>query len=164
MTFPLYIPKTSGPGQYLCPPNVYAPASPTILAVSSTTFAALSSGVICTGPFAAPASGSVKVTVSGIVNQQTATAAVAFALAALGTVTPLIGNSVQMQMPNITTYGYETMEFVVTGLTPGTSYNFDVLAATSNAADAAEMVAQSLTATTISAGRGAPITVTVQGI
>jgi len=157
-------PSAYAGGRFLCAPNVYAPASPTVLSVSSATFAALSSGVVCTNPFTAPASGSVLVTVSGLVNQQTATAAVALALAAVGTVSPLVGNSAQMQMPNITSYLFTTIPIVVTGLTPGSSYQWDVLAATSNAADAAEMVAQSLTATTISVGRGAPITVTVDGI
>jgi len=152
-------------GQLLCPPTSYAPASLTSMTVAGTTFAAFSSANVNTGSFIVPPSGSFLVTVTFVDQTATAVTGVAVALAAHGTVTPLIGNSIQWLDPNITSFNPRCMQFVVTGQTPGASLNLDLVGATGSASDALTIPAQSLTSTTLVAGnRAAPVTMTVQAI
>lgn len=153
-------------GQFLCAPTVYAPVSQTTLSVAGTTFAAFSAGVVCTGPFTAPPSGSVKVTVSCVGEMLSALTSFAVALAATGTVTPLVSEG----YPQATTFSVGIVsaffwELIVTGLTPGDSYNFDVLGATGSSGDAFEMQAWALTGNPITAAnRGAPVVVCTHAI
>ena len=157
-------PAVTPSGSFLCPPTQYAPGSQTTLSVTSLTFAAFSSANVSTGAFNAPPSGTVLVTASFMPTMPTIAPA-AFALAAHGTVTPLIGNAIQGELANNTTFQPTTLQFLVTGLTAGTSYNFDLLGATGNASDALEIIAFQMTATTITAGnRGGPVVMTVQAV
>jgi hypothetical protein len=149
------------PGQILSTTS-YAPGTLTTLTAAGTTFAALSSANVNTGTFTAPASGQVLVRASFVLNQQTATTVIGFALAAHGTVTPLVSNIVQGTPANTSAYAPTVTEFLVTGLTAGTSYQFDLLAATNNASDAINIPAQSLTSTTLTSAKAAPVVMTVQ--
>lgn len=146
-------------GGYLCAPVVLAPAIETSYTAVSTTFAALSAGVVATGDFTAPASGKVMVTVSfnfGVTNNSL----VGLALAATGTVTPLLSNQVTFGPGNATTVNTDTVVIPVSGLTPGDVYNLDVLAA---------MAVGTLTVYTVGStatllGSHGPLVITVQGI
>jgi hypothetical protein len=147
-------------GSYLCAPNSYAPASITSLTATTTTMAAWSSGSVCTNVFTAPVSGSVVVTLSCLAAQSVGGDLAGFALAAKGTVTPLFGNvsTVQLSANNAPL----TVVFYVTGLTPGTSYQFDLLGCVT-AASTATIKAQGQNATNLVAA-GAPVVMTVQAV
>lgn len=152
------------PGQVLAV-SQYAPASLATLSVASTTFAAFSSANVNTGSFVAPASGNVLVTASFIGNIQTATTGQAVALAAHGTVTPIVGNEVQWAESSINVSRPYYVEFYVTGLTPGTSYNFDLLGGSGSASDAFQILALQLTSTTVTAAnRGGPVVMKVMAM
>jgi hypothetical protein len=151
-------------GQFLCAPNAWAPASLTSPSTTSATYSAVSSGNACTGSFTAPPSGSVLVTATFVYHQATAVTVIGWALAATGTVTPLVGNAVQVEAANVTLSDVTTVQFPVTGLTPGTSYNFDLLFATSSASDALSVLAQAITATTLTANKAGPVVMTVQAV
>ena len=148
-------------GQYLCAPNSYAPGTRTAVTVNTTTMAAWSSANICTNTFTAPASGNVVVTadicaLSNSVNGDVT----GFGLAAHGTVTPLVANAVTVQAIN-TAFHKVTLVFYVTGLTPGSSYQFNLLGCcTSTTTSTIE--AQGQTGTTVASG--GPVTMTVQAV
>lgn len=152
-------------GQYLCPPTSYAPATPANLTTASATLAAVSSSLVNTGSFTAPPSGSVLVTAS-FVPSATASQVWAFALAAHGTVTPVIGNVV-LGLGNSTAQNNPTsIQFLVTGLTPGTSYNFDLLFAIAGGGTLA-VRANGQTSTTPTGATNAPngpVVMTVQAV
>ncbi|HXO24751.1 MAG TPA: hypothetical protein VN870_09220 [Streptosporangiaceae bacterium] len=151
-------------GRYLCAPNVYGPATQAVLTTTSATFSAIDSGVICTGSFVAPASGEVIVTVSSMVAKLSAAGQGAFALAAEGTVTPLVASMIEHGLN--TTTSPLSLTFPVTGLTPGNSYQFDVLFAVASSLTLT-VNAFAQTGTTIGSGSGnvgGPIVVTVQAV
>lgn len=153
----------SGPvsGSFACPPAIYAPAGQTQLSVNSTTMAAFSSGVVCTGPFAAPASGSVLVTLTCVMQTSVAGAIVGLGLAAAGTVTPVIGPVAAAQ--GLTTTAITvTAQFPLSGLVPGQVYNLDLLGAVTSA-DTAAIFALGGAGTALGA-KGAPVIMTVQVI
>jgi hypothetical protein len=150
-------------GQFLATPVAYAPGSQTSLAVTSTTMAAVSSANVNTGSFTAPASGSVIVTVSCVV-VNSASAQAAFGLCAHGTTTPMVCNNIMFNPT--TTQGQRTLVFSVTGLTSGSSYNFDLMASTASG-DTVTITAfgETLTAPSFTAGGlGGPVVVTVQAV
>jgi hypothetical protein len=151
-------------GMFLCTPTSYAPGTLSTLTAAGTTFAALSSANVNTGSFAAPASGNVLVTASFVLNQQTATTVCGFALAAHATVTPLVSNIVAGTPANTSAYAPTVLQFLVTGLASGTSYTFDLLAATTSASDAINIPAQTLTSTTLASVKAAPVVMTVQAV
>jgi hypothetical protein len=152
------------PGRWLCAPNIYAPGSQTPLTVTGTTFAAFSSGVVCTNVFTAPASGSVLVTVSAVIEEGVSGTAMNVALAAVGTVTPVLGDVVAWQ-DSSTGGGRQAMwQAEVTGLTSGDSYQFDVLGANGTAADTTVILAQAYNSTTATTNKGGPVIVTVQAV
>lgn len=159
---PQYAPYTSG--EFLCPPTIYAPPSLTTESTVSATFAAVSSASINTGAFTAPASGSVLVTATFVCNQATADTIVGFALAAHGTVTPILADVWQPTLANTAVNGVTVVPFVVTGLTPGTSYNLDLLFATASASDQLNITVQGVSATTLGTNKAGPVIMTVQGI
>lgn len=153
----------SGPasGSFACPPSSYAPAGQTQLTINTTTMAAFSSGNACTGAFTAPASGSVLITLTCVMQTSAAGAIVGLALAAVGTVTPLFGPVAAAQ--GLTTTAITvTAQFPVTGLTPGQSYQFDLLGAVTTA-DTAVIFALGGAGTALGA-KGAPVIMTVQVI
>jgi len=110
-----------------------------------------------TGSFTAPASGHVLVTVALTAKASPASVA-GLALAATGTVTPIVGTTVQ---PGLTTV-YQTLmaPFYVTGLTSGNSYNFDVLYAV-NSGGTVTASFNNNTSTTVTVTGGGPAVVTV---
>ena len=151
-------------GQYLCTPTQYAPASQTQFTISSTTFAAVSSSNINTGSFTAPASGAVVVTTTFQAAVSTNADYCAFGLCAHGTVTPMIGYT-EVVRPNASLTSI-SLSFIVTGLTPGSSYNFDLMAAVQSGISLYVIAIgnSSTTPTLSSAGQGAPVTMTVQAV
>jgi hypothetical protein len=149
-------------GGFLCPPNVYAPASQQSAPVSTTTLAAFDSGVICTGSFIAPPSGSVIVRLSCVIQQSTGADEVLLGLAAVGTVTPVVGKTVLGQLAGATEGDITTVEFPVSGLTPGAACQFDLLGA-AQSGTTVTILAQGLTATTIGT-RGGPVVMSVQQV
>lgn len=149
------------PGQVLAV-HQYAPGTLATLTLNNTTFAAFDSTNAQTGSFTAPPSGNVLVTASFVGNIQTATTGQAVALAAHGTVTPIIGNEIQWADSSINVSRPYRLEFYVTGLTPGAATNFDLVGATGSASDAMQILAQALTSTTLTAAtRAAPLLMTV---
>jgi hypothetical protein len=152
----------SSSGMYLCTPTSYAPGTQTVLSTSSETFAAVSSASVNTGSFTAPPSGSVVVTASFVDEPSASGVYAAFGLCAHGTVTPLVCPTVEIKTTG--DYLAEKLTFLVTGLTPGTSYNFDLVFATNGTM---EILALGQTGTTITAANGscgAPVIMTVQAV
>jgi len=150
---------TPGAGTFLCAPVVYAPSSQTVLSTTSSTLSAVSSTHVNTGSFTAPSSGSVIVTAS-MVCDNTSGVASSYALAAHGTVTPVVGNTITWM--DAGSYRPRTVHFLVSGLTAGTSYNFDLLFAA--ASGTTQVVALGASSTTPTGTTGAPVLVTVQAV
>ena len=148
-------------GQYLCTPTSYAPGTLTSLSTSSATLAAVSSASVNTGSFAAPPSGSVTVSVT-CTAVPPANVIYAFALAAHGTVTPVVGNVITGEVSSANARNPLQMQFLVTGLTPATSYNFDLLFATASSTMTVPAIGQ--TSVTPTATVGAPVLMSVQAV
>ena len=152
-------------GTYLCTPVSYAPATQTVLTVSSTTMAAFDSTHVNTGSFTAPPSGSVMVTAS-FTMVQSASAGGAFGLAAHGTVTPIVANEWIFRDSAVTIPRPYTINFLVTGLTAGTAYNFDLVGAMTSG-DTMSLYALGVNGTSPTmnlGGSGSPVTMTVQAV
>jgi hypothetical protein len=147
---------------YLCAPNQYAPGSQTPVSVSTTTLAAWDSGAICTNSFAAPPSGSVIVTASFQLLSATAAADVMFGLAATGNVSPVVGHTITCQIDTASVTQTMCLQFYVTGLTAGTSYQFDLLGAVTSS-DTASIYAYGPTSTSLGS-KGGPVVMTVQAV
>lgn len=140
----------------------YAPAVIATPGVSSTTMAAFDSTNITTGNFVAPASGRVVVTFRFCLDLITGTTT--FGLAAHGTVTPIVGNEIALSSPTNITFQYADLTFLVTGLTGGNTYAFDLLGASSvNTTTSASIRAIAQAATVPSANTGGPVLITVIG-
>jgi hypothetical protein len=146
-------------GQFLCAPNEYAPGSQTPVAVSATTLAAFDTGVICTNSFVAPASGSVVVSLQCVAQVSAAGSEGEFALAAVGSTSPLFGKTVTVQGVATTVAGICIL-FNVTGLTPGTTYQFDLLGAATTA-DNVTIYANGASSVT---SKGGPVLMSVQAV
>ena len=152
-------------GAFLVAPSKYAPGTLATLSVAGTTFAAFSSANVNTGSFTAPPSGSVLVTASFVGNIQTGTAGMAVGLAAHGTTTPLVSEIVEWAESAANVNRPYVATFLVTGLTPGTAYNFDLMGATGSGSDAFQILALAQTSTTLTgANRGAPVIITTQAV
>lgn len=145
---------------------VYVSGSPTGTLTTGGSIS-LSAGItpfISTGNFVAPASGDVVVTVSLTGTQSATGHKYGFALAAHNTVTPLVG----AQVVGATAGGWQQIQitWLVTGLTPGTTYNFDLLFA-GTSATTTNIYAYSQSSTTLTdsnANAGAPVVMTVQAV
>jgi hypothetical protein len=148
-------------GQFLCAPNVYAPASATSTAVSTSTMAAFSSGNICTNSFNAPASGKVLIILYCVMNASVSGARVSLGLTALGTITPLVANAVTPEISGTTIGLSVSVAFVVSGLTPGTAYQFDLVGASSQTAT---IISQGQSSTSLNANNSGPTVMTVQAV
>jgi hypothetical protein len=146
-------------GQYLCPPTAYAPGSQTVLTTTSATLAAVSSANVNTGSFVAPASGKVMITVF-LIGENSGGDATSYALAAHGTVTPVVGNTITWTEAG--SLRPRLLKFLVTGLTAGSSYNFDLLWAV--AGGTGQIDALGGTSTTPTGTNGAPVTMEVQAV
>lgn len=150
---------TVPPGLFVCAPLVYAPGSPTSLTVNSTTLAAWSTGVACTNVFTAPGSGKVVVEATFAAELASGGQKIVYALAATGTVTPVLGNVITAILSSSSTLYAQAIRFYVTGLTAAVSYQFDLLGAASSGA--ATIIAAGSTSTTAGSA-GVPLIVTVQ--
>jgi len=152
-------------GQYLCTPASYGPGSQTLLTATTTTMAAFSSANVNTGSFVAPASGSVVVTATFSPGMSVAANQCAVGLADHGT-TNMRGNISAMEINSVSSITPVSIEFLVTGLTSGTSYNFDLMGccvSTDTLTIYAIGVSTSTPALNLS-GRGAPVLMTVQAV
>jgi len=152
-------------GTYLRTPTSYAPGAQTIVSVSTATMAAFDSNNINTGSFVAPPSGSVMVTAS-FAMVQSASVGGAFGLAAHGTVTPMVASEWIVRDSAVTIPRPYIINFLVTGLTPGTSYNFDLMGAIT-AGNTMSLYALGVSGTSPTmtiGGSGAPVTMTVQAV
>jgi hypothetical protein len=143
--------------------HIYAPGAQASPVVSTTTMAVFDSTNIQTGSFTAPASGQVLVRVSFSGKGSASGMWVALGLAAHGTVTPLVANEWECELPTADAQFPFFIEFVVGSLTPGTSYNFDLLGCATTA-DTFTILAIGKTTTTPSlngTNQGGPVTLTV---
>jgi lysophospholipase L1-like esterase len=154
-------PGLPGDGQYLAQ-SQYAPSSQTLLTSTGTTYSALSSSNVNTGSFTAPPSGAVWVTVSCVITNVTAAGDVAgLALLDHGT-SNMRGFASQGAMPSTTSPQPVTIPILVTGLTPGNPYDFDL--ASGAPSGTVTVYAYGQATTTPGANRGAPVTMTVQAV
>lgn len=151
------------PGQILVS-SVYAPGTQNVLNVTSGTFTAFSSALVNSGTFTSPASGNVRVSVN-VVSSGVA-GGFGFALAAHGSVSPLAAPAVGVADSSATQQRLYPLAFEVTGLTPGSSYCYDLLGATPSGTVAvwANAGTSTVPAFNLSANRGAPVTFTVQAL
>jgi hypothetical protein len=130
--------------------------------VSTGGAVTLTSAAAYTNAFTAPASGNVLVTAygtySGAANDN-----VSFALAARGTVTPVVGYVITGEANAASIIVPPAFPFLVTGLTPGQSYQFDLLFAIAGGGTLSfKSIGQ--TTTTPTATFGSPIVMTVQAV
>jgi hypothetical protein len=151
-------------GQYLCPPVQYAPNGVASLSVTGTTFAAFSSANVNTGAFTAPASGSALVTASFVAFLATPSTEFNVGLAAHGTITPMVGFVIAFQDTVASVGRLYTPQFLVTGLTPGTSYNLDLMGACGAAGDVVTISANGQSSTTSRNFNSGPVLMTVQAV
>jgi hypothetical protein len=148
---------------YLCTPTQYAPGTRVQFTTASATMAAVSSANINTGAFTAPPSGSVLVTASFVWAISASGYPGAFALAAHGTVTPLVSNVTAFQ--NNTQPIEVAFQFLVTGLAAGTAYNFDLMfSSPSGAGYTVAVDAQGGASTTPGTTSGGPVVMAVQAV
>lgn len=147
-------------GQLLLTPSQYAPSTQATPAVTSTTYAALDTTNINTGSFTAPASGAVLVTASFVAGQSGTGSVLGFALVDHGAAT-VRGKPVQPQSGGTANQPVSlTVQFLVTGLTAGNTYNFDLAAAAPSGT--ITILAFGNTSSTAGATRGAPVIMSVQ--
>lgn len=118
-------------GLLLRAPVVYAPATAASFSTTASDLVAVSSANINTGAFTAPASGSVIVTANVDATASAASTVYMFGLCAHGTTSPVVGNTITLTNAVGSHYSYQDLVFVVTGLTPGSSYNYDLMFASS---------------------------------
>ena len=154
-------------GQYLCPPSQYAPGTQTTFTTTSGILSAMSSANINTGSFTAPPSGNVVANVSMVAGVSNDAFAAVFALAEHGTASPVQGYTAQWKFTNSAFVPVPySQAFQVTGLAPGTAYNFDLMFAVATGGTLSVFaIGQTGTApSTASSGLGAPVTMTVQAV
>lgn len=149
----------------LAAPNVYAPAAQTALAVAATTLAAVDSGVVCTPAFTVPASGSVLVRCSAVLQASAGGAIMNVGLAPVGTTTLVAGSSLVTMEINATTARTPVpMDFIVSGLAPGSAQQWDLVAACTTADTVSFMALASQTVGQAAGNIGQPVIVSVQGL
>jgi hypothetical protein len=149
----------------------YAPASQTSITMTGTvtpaaSMAAWDTNNIFTGPFTAPASGNVLVQVSYSAKTSAPAAVCVVGLCAHGTVSPMVGVTSSFQVGS--TSGNITMPLtyqeMITGLTPGASYNYDFMGACFTSTATFILIAQGLTGTVTGGTAGSPVSLTVWGL
>jgi len=154
-------------GEFLRTPSQYAPGTQTAATVSTTTMAAFDSTNINTGSFTVPASGSVLVSASFVLDFSLSSKVVAVGLAEHGGVTPIIGNLVLFMDNGANIARPVLAQFLITGLVAASTHNLDLLgAATSGATASILAFGQSTTTPTLTgvANAGAPVLMTVQAV
>lgn len=152
---------SAGSAEYLAI-HQYAPAVLAQPVANTASMAAFDSANITTGNFTAPASGAVIVKVHAVLSLNTGNTA--FGLAAHGTITPMISNLIILDSPTSVPFQYACLTFYISGLTPGDTYAYDLLGASSVAPTvSATLDVQGITATTPSfAADGGPVLITVE--
>jgi hypothetical protein len=151
---------TAAPGEFLCTPTKYDTTN--TFSTTSATYAAVSSANVNTGSFVAPPSGFVWVEASFVVTEATGATVIGFALAAHGTVTPLLGDAWQCTLANDAYSDVRTVKFLVP-VTPGTSYNLDLLFASTT--NSLTIKSQAFTGTSLTAStEGGPILMNVRAV
>jgi len=121
---------------------------------------------VSTGSFTAPASGSVIVTASFLGQITASGSETAFGLCAHGTITPMVCPNVTIKAAGSASPIPNTIPFLVTSLTPGTSYNFDLMFST---ASGSTYTIYAIGSTSTSPGfatsnLGGPVIMTVQAV
>jgi hypothetical protein len=161
---------TAGGNQFTGCAYVSGSATGTVATGGNVTNAA-GGAVASTGSFTAPASQDVVVTAYFVSQVSSSANAVGFGLCAHGTVTPMVGNVTVFKDPASTQPYPHVLSFLVTGLTAGNSYNFDLMFATAGGgAGGTGLLSvyadnQTSTSPTLSnAGTGAPVVMTVQAV
>jgi hypothetical protein len=147
-------------GQLLCAPSVYAPGSQTPFSTSSSTMSAVSSSHVNTGSFVAPASGIVQVTAWIVAYCASSGDHMAFALSEHGSVSA-VSNYAQFENNGLT--DFYIIPFLVSGLTPGDSYNFDLMYSSPDGGEIT-VYALGITSDSPASGSGSPVIMTVQAI
>jgi hypothetical protein len=131
--------------------------------VSTGGTVTLVSAVASTGSFTAPASGSVVVTVQCMLQSNTNGDTISLGLAARGTITPMIGYSAEVA-PGGAVMAMSTLVFYVTGLTPGASYDLDLLWCCQSSSTASMFAWGQTSTTPTQSETGGPVTMTVQAV
>jgi hypothetical protein len=142
--------------------NSYAPATVTSLTATSTSFTAISSANVNTGAFTVGPQGTAIITVS-LVAEWSNAAGAAFNVALHGTTTPA-ANAVVFKDSSATIPRAYQMQFVVTGLTPFTSYNFDLIACMTSGDTLTVLALGTTSSSPTLTSQGAPVTMTVQAL
>jgi hypothetical protein len=122
---------------------------------------------ISTGSFTAPASGKVVVTATFVAQVSSDGDQCAFGLAAHGTLTPMVGYLTQFKFPGSAFPMPMSVSFLVTGLSAGSSYNFDLMfsiVSSSGTLTVYAMEQQTATPAFSSGTTGGPVLMTVQGV
>lgn len=139
----------------------YVSGSPTGT-VATGGAVALTSVALNTGSFTAPASGNVVVTASMALEISAGGNKVALGLAAAGTAAPLVAPATTVVLGNGSTASPAVAQFLVTGLTPGASYNLTLLGCATSATTAT-ILAIGSTSTALGSA-GSPVLLTVQAV
>jgi hypothetical protein len=151
------------PGSAFLAVSQYAPASRTTLTANTTSLAAFSSASVNTGSFTAPASGSVVVTASFVAQTGTGSTQLAVALAGHGTTT-VAGYAYEFESSSTANLLPLSIPFLVTGLTPGNTYNFDLMGS-AQSGDAWSIFATGTQSPPVTSGNtGGPVLMTVQAV
>ena len=153
-------------GQFL---NTYRYGSTvqTGFGINSTTPAAFGSGTIATQAFTAPPSGSVLITVNCMLVTSASGVYVALYLSPSGSVTTISSDVLQYESPSAGFSPQQAFPFLLTGLSSGTSYNYDLIGScTSGQSGTIVAYTQASYPPTLgtNAVRGAPVIITVQAV
>jgi hypothetical protein len=130
----------------------------------AASLAAWDSTNIFTGPFVAPPSGSVLVEVGFSAKASAAANTCVIGLCAHGTVTPVVGVTSSLQVGAANSVQSYMHRQIVSGLTPGATYNFDFMGACFTSAATFILVAMGLTATLTVVTVGGPVVMTVKSL
>jgi hypothetical protein len=118
---------------------------------------------ISTGSFTATST-EVIVTASLVCGINNTGDQIGFGLAAHGTLTPMAGNSVCIKQGLSGASLPVVLQFLVTGLTAGNSYNYDLMFCAAGGGAATVYAIAQTTATPLASGPGAPVVLTVQAV
>lgn len=144
----------------------FASTVATFFPVNSTTPAPFGAGTIGTQPFTAPPSGNVLVTVNCMITTTGGGVFVAMFLSPNGSATTVSSDIIQYESPSAGFAPQQAFPFYLTGLTPGTTYNFDLLgSATSGQAGTIVAFTQTVTPPLLGVtDRGGPVIITVTAL
>jgi hypothetical protein len=147
----------------------YAPGSQTSITMTGTTtpaasMAAWDSTNINTGNFTAPSSGKVLVEVGFSAKASAAANSCVIGLCEHGTITPMVGVTSTLQVGagnSVQSYSHRQL---ITGLTPGSTHNFDFMGACFTNTATFILVAMGLTGTLTLVTAGGPVVMAVTAV